>query len=123
MILPIVVYDSYVCFISVLQSINMEHNQINKIPFGIFSRAACLTKLNMKDNQLTSLPLGMTSVSGSAHCAVHSPLNVFHLTLTIESCMFAFWFLHGKVPFTHCAVVAECARTERCGLNSMCIDL
>lgn len=37
----------------------MEHNQINKIPFGIFSRAAYLTKLNMKDNQLTSLPLGM----------------------------------------------------------------
>ena len=36
----------------------MEHNQINKIPFGIFSRAECLTKLNMKDNQLTSLPLG-----------------------------------------------------------------
>lgn len=36
----------------------MEHNQINKIPFGIFSRARNLTKLNMKDNQLTSLPLG-----------------------------------------------------------------
>lgn len=41
-----------------LQSINMEHNQINKIPLGIFSRAASLTKLNMKDNQLTFLPLG-----------------------------------------------------------------
>lgn len=40
------------------QSINMEQNQINKIPYGIFSRAQCLTKLNMKDNQLTSLPLG-----------------------------------------------------------------
>jgi len=36
----------------------MEHNQINKIPYGIFSQAHCLTKLNMKDNQLTSLPLG-----------------------------------------------------------------
>jgi len=36
----------------------MEHNQINKIPFGIFSRAELLTSLNMKDNQLTSLPLG-----------------------------------------------------------------
>ena len=35
----------------------MEHNQINKIPLGIFSRAASLTKLNMKDNQLTFLPL------------------------------------------------------------------
>lgn len=31
---------------------------INKIPFGIFSRAKNLTKLNMKENQLTSLPLG-----------------------------------------------------------------
>ena len=40
------------------QSINMEHNQINKIPYGIFSQAKCLSKLNMKDNQLTSLPLG-----------------------------------------------------------------
>jgi leucine-rich repeat protein SHOC2 len=37
----------------------MEHNQINKVPFGIFSQASCLTKLNMKDNQLSSLPLGM----------------------------------------------------------------
>lgn len=37
----------------------MEHNQINKIPYGIFSQAHYLTKLNMKDNQLTSLPLGI----------------------------------------------------------------
>lgn len=37
----------------------MEHNQINKVPFGIFSQATCLTKLNMKDNQLSSLPLGL----------------------------------------------------------------
>ena len=41
------------------QSINMEHNQINNIPLGIFSRATALTKLNMKDNQLTALPLDM----------------------------------------------------------------
>ena len=40
------------------QTINMEHNQINKIPYGIFSQAQNLTKLNMKDNQLTALPLG-----------------------------------------------------------------
>lgn len=39
-------------------SINMEHNQIDKIPYGIFSRAKNLTKLNMKENSLTSLPLG-----------------------------------------------------------------
>jgi leucine-rich repeat protein SHOC2 len=42
----------------VLQSINMEQNAINKIPYGIFSQARYLSKLNMKDNQLTSLPLG-----------------------------------------------------------------
>lgn len=36
----------------------MDNNRINKIPFGIFSRATYLTKLNMKENQLTSLPLG-----------------------------------------------------------------
>ena len=36
----------------------MEHNQINKIPFSIFSQAQSLAKLNMKDNQLSSLPLG-----------------------------------------------------------------
>lgn len=39
----------------------MEHNKINKIPFGIFSRAKYLSKLNMKDNQLTSLPLDIGS--------------------------------------------------------------
>jgi len=44
------------------QSINMEHNLINKIPFGIFSRAEFLTSLNMKDNQLTSLPLGAARI-------------------------------------------------------------
>lgn len=42
-----------------LQAINMEHNKINNIPLGIFSRAVALTKLNMKDNQLSALPLGM----------------------------------------------------------------
>ena len=45
------------CFLF-LQTVNMEHNQITKIPFGIFSRAPSLTKLNMKENQLRSLPLG-----------------------------------------------------------------
>ena len=35
----------------------MEHNQIDKIPYGIFSRARHLTKLNMKDNLLTALPM------------------------------------------------------------------
>ena len=40
------------------QSINMEQNVVNKIPYGIFSQARYLTKLNMKDNRLTSLPLG-----------------------------------------------------------------
>jgi len=40
------------------QSINMEQNVVNKIPYGIFSQASYLSKLNMKDNRLTSLPLG-----------------------------------------------------------------
>ena len=39
----------------------MEHNKINNIPFGIFTRAKHLTKLNMKDNQLASLPLDIGS--------------------------------------------------------------
>lgn len=33
---------------STIYSLNMEHNRINKIPFGIFSRAKVLSKLNMK---------------------------------------------------------------------------
>ncbi|TPP66505.1 Leucine-rich repeat protein SHOC-2, partial [Fasciola gigantica] len=41
-----------------LPSLNMDHNQITKIPFGIFSRASHLAKLNMRDNQLASLPPG-----------------------------------------------------------------
>ena len=36
----------------------MEHNQCDRIPYGIFSRAKYLSKLNMKENQLTSLPIG-----------------------------------------------------------------
>merc|ERR1712179_341514 len=39
------------------QSLNMEHNKCDRIPYGIFSRASHLTKLNMKENQLTSLPI------------------------------------------------------------------
>jgi Leucine-rich repeat (LRR) protein len=45
-------------FIHYFKSINMEHNQIDKIPYSIFSFAKYLSSLNMKDNQLTSLPLG-----------------------------------------------------------------
>lgn len=33
---------------STIYALNMEHNRINKIPFGIFSRAKVLSKLNMK---------------------------------------------------------------------------
>ena len=40
------------------RSLNMEHNQCDRIPYGIFSRAQNLTELNMKENQLTSLPIG-----------------------------------------------------------------
>lgn len=38
-----------------ITSINLEHNQIDKIPYGIFSRAKSLTKLNMKENSLVGL--------------------------------------------------------------------
>jgi len=55
-------YWHVMMLVCVFQSINMEHNQINKIPFGIFSRAELLTSLNMKDNQLTSLPLGISQL-------------------------------------------------------------
>jgi len=58
----VVMYESVrqcVCVCLCLwQSINMEQNVINKIPYGIFSQARYLSKLNMKDNRLTSLPLG-----------------------------------------------------------------
>lgn len=37
-----------------ITSINLEHNQIDKIPYGIFSRAKSLTKLNMKENSLVN---------------------------------------------------------------------
>lgn len=37
-----------------ITSLNLEHNQIDKIPYGIFSRANKLTKLNMKENSLVS---------------------------------------------------------------------
>ena len=40
------------------QTLNMEHNKCDRIPYGIFSRASHLTKLNMKENQLASLPIG-----------------------------------------------------------------
>ena len=42
----------------------MEHNQIDKIPYSIFSFAKYLSNLNMKDNQLTLLPLGKSYFSG-----------------------------------------------------------
>lgn len=41
----------------------MEHNQIDKIPYSIFSFAKYLSNLNMKDNLLTSLPLDIGSWS------------------------------------------------------------
>lgn len=36
----------------------MDHNQITKIPFGIFSEATNLAKLSMTNNQLAALPPG-----------------------------------------------------------------
>lgn len=51
--------STFTIIFTILKSINMEHNQITKIPFGIFSRAPGLAKLNMKENELSSLPLGI----------------------------------------------------------------
>jgi len=56
------------------QSINMEQNVVNKIPYGIFSQARYLTKLNMKDNRLTSLPLGdYNAHTLHTHCTYNRP--------------------------------------------------
>ena len=41
------------------QTVNMGHNQMSKIPFGIFSRAKSLTRLHLKCNEISSLPLDM----------------------------------------------------------------
>lgn len=49
----------FLIFLSLLQSLSIEHNQITKIPLGIFSQAPELTSLNLRDNQITTLPLGM----------------------------------------------------------------
>ena len=35
----------------------IDVDKVDKIPYGIFSRAKHLAKLNMKENLLTSLPL------------------------------------------------------------------
>lgn len=40
-----------------LQSVNVEHNSIGKVPFGIFAKAIQLSKLNFKENELTAFPL------------------------------------------------------------------
>jgi leucine-rich repeat protein SHOC2 len=37
--------------------VNVEHNSIAKIPFGIFAKAGQLSKLNFKENELTAFPL------------------------------------------------------------------
>lgn len=46
------------------QTLSMDHNQIDKIPFGIFSLARNLAALNLRDNQITSLiPTGTSSLT------------------------------------------------------------
>ena len=63
----------------------MEHNQINKIPFGIFSRAELLTSLNMKDNQLTSLPLGTAFLTWALY---FTPVySISHLGTLFLTCL------------------------------------
>ncbi len=39
----------------------MQHNQIDKIPYSIFSFAKYLSTLNMNTNQLTALPIDIGS--------------------------------------------------------------
>ena len=62
---------------STIYSLNMEHNRINKIPFGIFSRAKVLSKLNMKvslylyEGKITT----MTSTS-----------NIYGLSIRMGTC-------------------------------------
>ena len=57
------------------RSLNMEHNQCDRIPYGIFSRAKNLTELNMKENQLTSLPIGQFFPSSSTKQTFYKPLQ------------------------------------------------
>jgi hypothetical protein len=66
------------------QSLNMEHNQCDRIPYGIFSRAKYLSKLNMKENQLTSLPIGKAYVF-----AIFSHQKA----LFINVCIMSFWLV------------------------------
>ena len=64
------------------QSLNMEHNQCDRIPYGIFSRAKYLSKLNMKENQLTFLKI----VKDYAFCNFILLRN--HSSLMSASCHF-----------------------------------
>jgi len=56
---------------STIYSLNMEHNRINKIPFGIFSRAKVLSKLNMKVRHRNML-LCVKSMRSTVCCSVDS---------------------------------------------------
>lgn len=56
---------------STIYSLNMEHNRINKIPFGIFSRAKVLSKLNMKVRHRNML-VCVKSTRGTVCCSTNS---------------------------------------------------
>lgn len=56
---------------STIYSLNMEHNRINKIPFGIFSRAKVLSKLNMKVRHWNML-LCVKSMRSTVCCPMNS---------------------------------------------------
>lgn len=63
---------------STIYSLNMEHNRINKIPFGIFSRAKVLSKLNMKvrhRNMLLFVKSMRSTVSYSMNSGRHNDLR------------------------------------------------
>ena len=68
------------------QALNMEHNQCDRIPYGIFSRANHLTKLNMKENQLTSLPIGNYSNYSFPEYARDSNGLTYWTQIKLERC-------------------------------------
>lgn len=60
---------------STIYSLNMEHNRINKIPFGIFIRAKVLSKLNMKVrvwSGINCLSLHLPSPHRAWRCVISS---------------------------------------------------
>lgn len=82
---------------STIYSLNMEHNRINKIPFGIFSRAKVLSKLNMKVE--CSLSLG---VKGREQSLINQALT--HQTQALPTWHDSLWWW---IPATGLGVILK----------------